>query len=93
MNRYCITFSSGTPEWKTTKWIIASETRSDAMHKALLMHNNSNEFDVNMVTLSKKGTTDIDLSGFIDLDLPEHRETLRFLESIWRQKFNKLENV
>ena len=92
MNTYLITFSSGNPEWQHSKWRITTESRHEALHKANLMHDDALGWDINMVTLSKSGTTDAHDDDFWNLDAKVMESHILFLERIWNQKFNKLEN-
>jgi hypothetical protein len=94
MTSYFITFSSGKPEWLShSKWFITAESRSDALHRASLMHDFVYNYEVNMVTVSKDGATDLKKSSQVgNLDTDHARKHLEQLDRIWQQKFNTLEN-
>ena len=93
MTKYLITFSSGAPRWETSKWKVSSISRSDALHQATLMHEDLNDHEVNMITLSKAGMTDVDEDDFYDLDTEGSQKRLEILDKIYRQQFNHYFNV
>lgn len=98
--RYYITFNSGKPEWNNlSKWSITADSRSEALHKANLVHDEWFGYEVAMVTISKSdkhglpcGDVDEIVHHFKDLDAEELREEIEELDRIWQQKFNKLED-
>ena len=92
MNTYLITFSSGSPSWKNSKWKITAESRHEALHKANLIHDEIDKWDINMITLSKSGATGVSEVDFLDLDDDHAQNRIKYLESIWNNKLNKLEN-
>lgn len=95
MTKYYITFSSGKPKWISySKWSITAESRSEALHKANLMHDEFHGYDANMITISKDGASDLDeiVHHFLNLDSEEMQERILTLDRIWQQKYNKLEN-
>jgi len=51
---YLVTLSTGAPVWKTTKWSVMAETKSQALHFALLLHDDTVSWSVSMVTISYK---------------------------------------
>ena len=51
---YLVSLASGTPDWKTSKWVIKAETKSQALHFALLLHDDTEKWPVSMVTISYK---------------------------------------
>lgn len=60
MNSYFITFNSGKPNWHNySKWYITAESRSTALHKANLIHDDTYKYEVNMMTVSKEGCTEL----------------------------------
>ena len=92
MNKYLITFSSGLPEWKHSKWRITADSRSEALHKANLMHDDTYGFDVTMITMSKVGATEVSEYEFRNLDIEDNQKRIQILERIWNNSKNKLEN-
>lgn len=94
MTSYFITFSSGKPDWRNhSKWYITAESRSEALHKANLMHDDVHGYEANMITISKEGACDLVKDGFFcDLDSEEMQKRILILDRIWQQKFNRLEN-
>lgn len=92
MTQYLITFSSGKPFWNHSKWKVSAETRSQALHKANLMHDKNHSWETNMITISKIGSTDAEISDFTDLDTSENQRQVEILDRIWQQKFNILED-
>ena len=89
-----VTFSTGAPEWKTSKWIITAEEKHQALNFAMLMHDSSDRpeedrWPVSMVTLSYRGSNpDIDENDFTVAD-PAYVERLH---RIYLHGKSRLEN-
>ena len=72
--QYLVTFSTGAPNWKTSKWKIIAEEKSEALNLAMLMHDDSSRpaidrWPVPMVTISYPGSNpSIDESEFTIVD-------------------------
>ena len=79
--QYLVTFSSGAPLWKTSKWIVTAEEKSEAINLAMLMHDEhlrpeSDRWPVAMLTLSYQGANpSVDESQFTVVD-PEYVDRL-----------------
>lgn len=81
LKQYLVTFSSGAPEWKTSKWIVTAEEKSEAINFAMLMHDEhsrpeQDRWPVAMLTLSYRGANpSVDESQFTVVD-PTHVDRL-----------------
>jgi hypothetical protein len=59
--QYLVTFSTGAPNWKTSKWKVFAGEKSEALNLAMLMHDDStrpevDRWPVSMVTISYRGS-------------------------------------
>lgn len=86
---YLVTLSTGAPDWKTSKWNVDAESKSQALHYALLMHDDTVKWPVSMVTISyENANPELDLSLFTVGD-PEY---IYRLDRIYRHGKERLEN-
>lgn len=53
---YMVTLSSGSPDWKTSKWIVQAEDKSTALNYAILLHDDKHHWPVAMLTMSYQGS-------------------------------------
>jgi hypothetical protein len=92
--QYLVTFSTCSPKWLTSKWIITAEEKSEALNLAMLMHDDSSRpgkdrWPIPMVTISYRGANpDVDESEFTIVD-PEYAARLL---RIYEHGKEKLEN-
>jgi hypothetical protein len=79
--QYLVTFSSGAPDWNTSKWIVTAEEKSEAINLAMLMHDDHSRpadkrWPVAMLTLSYRGANpSVDESQFTVVD-PDYVDRL-----------------
>jgi hypothetical protein len=91
---YMVTLSTGAPKWLTSKWIVEAEEKSQALHFAMLMHDDperdlKDRWSIEMVTLSYRGANpSIDESQFAVSD----PEKLFRLFQIYKHGKERLEN-
>jgi len=86
---YLVTLSTGAPDWKTSKWSVLAETKSQALHFALLLHDDTLKWSVSMVTISyKHSNPDISLNEFTE-GTPER---IYRLDRIYQHGKDRLEN-
>ena len=52
---YLVTLSSAKPAWKSSKWQVHAESKTEALQFAMLMHDDRFKWPVVMVTISNKG--------------------------------------
>lgn len=63
---YLVTLSTGSPDWKTSKWRVHAGSKSQALHFALLLHDENHDWSVDMVTISYPASNpSIDLEKFV----------------------------
>ena len=91
---YMVTLSTGAPDWRTSKWIVSAEEKSQALHYAMLMHDDpkraaGDRWPIEMVTLSYRGANpSIDESEFV----VANPEKLFRLFQIYKHGKERLEN-
>lgn len=89
LKRYLVTLSTGSPDWKTSKWNVAAESKSQALHYSLLLHDENVKWPVSMVTISyETANPELDLSLFTRGD----PEEIYRLDRIYQHGKERLEN-
>lgn len=83
---YMVTLSTGSPDWRTSKWIVSAQSKSEALNYAMLLHDDPDRhlwdrWEIAMVTLSYRGANpSSDESRFTIADPTHITRLLRIYE-------------